>query len=62
MINCSELVCLLYRGNPTIYCNYAFDSIDIDHSGTIGFEEFMSAVALTMSGDIDRQLSLVFCK
>jgi hypothetical protein len=50
---------LCFRGNPRSYCHYAFDSIDTDHSETIGFEEFMSAVALTVSGDIDKQLSLV---
>jgi len=53
------MILFFYRGNPSIYCHYAFDSIDTDRSGTIGFEEFMSAIALTMSGNIDRQLSLV---
>lgn len=50
----------VYSGNPRTYCNYAFDSIDTDRSGTIGFAEFMSAVALTVSGNIDRQLALIF--
>ncbi|CAF1528474.1 unnamed protein product [Rotaria sordida] len=47
-------------GNSGPYCNYVFNTIDKDQSGTINFVEFMSALSLSVLGDIEKQLTLVF--
>ncbi|CAF3814079.1 unnamed protein product [Rotaria sordida] len=51
---------LFPRGNPRYYCNYAFRIFDKNNSGTITFDEYMSAISLTMPGDIEHQLALTF--
>lgn len=49
----------IFSGEPQCYCNYAFKTLDKDNSGIISFDEFMSAIALTLPGDIEYQLALV---
>jgi Ca2+-binding EF-hand superfamily protein len=50
---------VIFSGDPTHYCHYAFKTIDKDQSGAINFAEYMSAVSLLLPGNIDKQLSLV---
>ena len=47
------------NGQLILNCNYAFKILDRNNSGTISFDEFMSAISLTLPGDIENQLALV---
>ncbi|CAF3279489.1 unnamed protein product [Rotaria sp. Silwood2] len=48
------------HGEPQHYCNYAFKAFDKNDSGTLTFDEYMSAYSLTLPGDIEHQLALTF--
>ncbi|CAF4900225.1 unnamed protein product, partial [Rotaria sp. Silwood1] len=47
-------------GKAKDFCKYAFATFDRDNNGTIDFTEFMLAIALTQSGDLDERLALAF--
>ncbi|CAF4481666.1 unnamed protein product [Rotaria magnacalcarata] len=47
-------------GKAKEFCKYAFATFDRDNNGTIDFTEFMLAIALTQSGDLDERLALAF--
>ncbi|CAF1046806.1 unnamed protein product [Didymodactylos carnosus] len=47
-------------GKAHKFCTYAFTSFDRDNNGKIDFTEFMFAIALTQSGDLDDRLALAF--
>ncbi|CAF5092617.1 unnamed protein product [Rotaria magnacalcarata] len=47
-------------GKAKDFCKYAFSTFDRDNNGTIDFTEFMLAIALTQSGDLDERLALAF--
>ncbi|CAF4667751.1 unnamed protein product, partial [Rotaria socialis] len=58
-----ELQKLYKDGNSSNYYDYLFATNDKDRSGTIGFSELMSVVALTSIGNADnveKRLSLIF--
>ncbi|CAF4055476.1 unnamed protein product [Adineta steineri] len=55
-----ELGKLFPKGDPTNFCDFAFQVIDKDKSGKINFPEFMTAVAITHPGDLIKRLHLVF--
>ncbi|CAF0982060.1 unnamed protein product [Adineta ricciae] len=48
------------KGDPKQYCNYAFKVLDKNQSGTLSFDEYMTALSLTVPGDIEHQLTLTF--
>ena len=50
---------MIFRGDPKQYCNYAFKVLDKNQSGTLSFDEYMTALSLTVPGDIEHQLTLV---
>ncbi|CAF3340288.1 unnamed protein product [Rotaria socialis] len=56
----AEFQRLFPLGESRCYCNYAFKTLDKNKSVTISFDEFMSAIALTLPGDIEHQLALTF--
>ncbi|CAF3912063.1 unnamed protein product [Adineta steineri] len=55
-----ELGKLFLKGDPINFCDFAFQVIDKDKSGTINFPEFMNAIAITHPGDLIKRLHLVF--
>jgi Ca2+-binding EF-hand superfamily protein len=49
----------MLSGKPQQYCNYAFKTFNTNDKKTINFDEFMSAIALTLPGDVELQLTRV---
>ncbi|CAF0801069.1 unnamed protein product [Didymodactylos carnosus] len=47
-------------GKAKEFCKYAFATFDRDNNGTIDFIEFMLAIALTQTGDLEQRLTLAF--
>jgi Ca2+-binding EF-hand superfamily protein len=39
---------------------YAFDTFDMNHDGTIDFDEFLLAISATSQGDLDDRLAVAF--
>ncbi|CAF2500798.1 unnamed protein product [Rotaria sp. Silwood2] len=42
------------------FCNLAFSVFDINHDGTINFDEYLLAVAATSQGRTDNRLEVTF--
>lgn len=45
--------------NP-FHCRFAFDTFDTNKDGSIDFDEFLLAISVTSSGDLDDRLSAAF--
>ena len=47
-------------GNPTLFAELLFNMFDTDNSGSLDFEEFITAMSLTSKGDTDTKLAWAF--
>ncbi|CAF3031998.1 unnamed protein product [Rotaria socialis] len=48
------------QGKAGNFCSLAFNAFDRDHNGIVDFNEFLTAIALTMSSEIKDRLDLAF--
>ncbi|CAF3571215.1 unnamed protein product [Rotaria sordida] len=48
------------QGNATNFCSLAFKAFDKDKNGIIDFNEFLTAIVLTMSSELKDRLDLAF--
>ena len=47
-------------GNPCKFSGFVFNVFDSDHSGTITFDEFITALSVTSRGNLDEKLDCEF--
>ncbi|CAF1228228.1 unnamed protein product, partial [Didymodactylos carnosus] len=48
------------NGKADTFCKHAFQIYDTDHNGTIDFNEFLFAVAVSNQGDVNNRLAVAF--
>ena len=51
---------LYYRGNASSYCQYAFELFDRDNNGTLSFTEFVFAMQIYSSNNLENSIGLVW--
>lgn len=54
-----NLLSIFRSGKTTNYCRYAFGVFDRDNNGTLNFTEYVMAMHIHESDDIDDSLGLV---